>query len=387
MKIFLKANGLILASSVILECWSRGLSNLHKKTGAVEASTQNLLNLQKPINAVKDSAAQRSVLSVNVFSANSKMTQNGYDVEHSHRNKTPAVLKSNDTTIAQVGRRLDVQYIKTPKAQHLSDMHPNTTGMLLGHLPVPGKLDTKVDIYCYPPHQDEYVSGSILHSGAWENEFVARCADPWLANPNLKGNFLDVGGNIGAYTLPLARFLQGKGEVISVEGMPDIAEHLKAGIVANKLSNVNLFGYCVGSPDAADYLTMNRNPFNKGGSTIDGNKHATGTANGKKVRVGLTTLDSMLEALPALKSVVAMKSDIEGNEGRMLKGAHDFFTKYPPCYLLFELHPAWLETAGTPYAEVIKMLTNFGYDPPRHFGGFDYMFQQKDVPSCLKRFG
>merc|ERR1719214_478151 len=155
-------------------------------------------------------------------------------------------------------------------------MHPSTTGMLVGYVPVPGQPSTKVRVYCYPPSEDQHVSGSILNYGTWESDFVEHCAQPWLANSRLKGNFLDLGGNIGAYTLPLGRFLQGRGDVISVEGMPDIAEHLKAGIVANKLSNVNLFEYCVGAPDAADYLSMNRNPVNKGGSTIDGNKNTTG---------------------------------------------------------------------------------------------------------------
>ena len=68
------------------------------------------------------------------------------------------------------------------------------------------------------------MSGSILQYNNWESDLVAGCARPWLTNPNLKGNFLDLGANIGAYTLPLGRFLQGKGEVISVEGMPDIAD-------------------------------------------------------------------------------------------------------------------------------------------------------------------
>jgi FkbM family methyltransferase len=294
--------------------------------------------------------------------------------------------KTNLTNIVEAFTKVQVHYVKTPTTQHLNDMHSNTSGMYLGHLPVPGKPSTEVDIYCYSADEDQYVSGSILEYGAWECDFVADCASPWLANPDLKGNFLDLGGNIGAYTLPLGRFLQGKGEVISVEGMPDIADHLKAGIVANSLSNVNLFEYCVGAPDATDYLTMNRNPFNKGGSTIDGNKNSTGTPQGRNVTVGLTTLDAMLESLPALKSVVVMKSDIEGNEGRMLRGGYTFFTKYPPCYLQFELHPDWLKSAGTPYTEVLQVLTDFGYKMAHHMGGYDYQFEQNDMASCLKRF-
>lgn len=301
--------------------------------------------------------------------------------------KTKTDLSRVEHTSNSTVTKIKVQYIKTPVVQQLASMRADTDGMLKGNLPVPGtEGETKVDVYCYPPTKDQHVSGSILNYGTWECEWVAACAKPWLANANLKGNFLDLGGNIGAYTLPMGRFLQGKGEVISVEGMPDIAEHLKAGVIGNKLSNVNLFQYCVGAEDAADSLTMNRNPYNKGGSTIDGNKNATATWEGKKIVANLTTLDAMLEVLPALQSVVSMKSDIEGNEGRMLKGAHTFFSKYPPCYLQFELHPDWLDSAGTPYNEVVQMLTTYGYKMVSQISGVDYQFEQKDMASCLKRF-
>jgi FkbM family methyltransferase len=413
----------------ILECGVRGLPNLQKTYVALEASTthSNLLSVRNVSSKARtpgDGRGQhnertevKSVASVGKKDDASLKTAEAIKEEWKVNKPDFAVpaLDINDLdpninlTMYQQGvTKIAVQYIKTPAPQRLVDMHPDTAGMFLGHLPVPGNEGTKIDIYCYPPSVDKYVSGSIIDSGTWECESVADCAQPWLANPSLKGNFLDLGGNIGAYTLPLGRFLQGKGEVISVEGMPDIAEHLQAGIVANKLSNVNLFQYCLGAPDAADYLKMNLNPFNKGGSHLDGNKHpdeghrgisnlkgvleawnfvdTSASQQGTKVNVSVTTLDAMLEVLPALKSVVVMKSDIEGNEGRMLKGAHKFFTKHPPCYLQFELHHDWLKSAGTPYDEVLQMLTKFGYKMIRHDAASNYWFEQQDMASCLKRF-
>lgn len=385
MKNFLTLEVVLFTSSVIVECRAASLPNLQKAS----------VSLQAP-------PTPYAFLSVRNVSSKLEASRDGLS-RNNERSKT--------NLYQQTHAKITMQYIKTPAPQHLTDMSPNNTGMFLGHLPVPGESDTKVDIYCYSPSVDRYVSGSILQYNNWESDLVAGCARPWLTNPNLKGNFLDLGANIGAYTLPLGRFLQGKGEVISVEGMPDIAEHLKAGIVANHLSNVNLFQYCVGAPEAADYLKMKLNPVNKGGSSVDGNKKAdegvggitkdvidayfpgflntTNTlhySQGEKFKVGLTTLDAMLETLPALKSVVSMKSDIEGNEGQMLKGAHEFFNKYPPCYLLFELKAGWLRSAGTPYSEVIQMLTNFGYKRTNSLGGENYLFEQRDMASCLKRF-
>lgn len=288
---------------------------------------------------------------------------------------------------SQAAKKIAVQFIRNPSPQRLPYLHPNATGMVLGHLSVPGEPETQIDIQCYPPSADKYVSSSILATGAWEEELVAYAAHPWTADLHLKGNFLDIGANIGAYTLPLGHLLQGRGEVISVEAMPDIAEHLKAGIVANKLFNVNLFQYAVGAEDAEDLLTMTLDPINKGGSSVEGNKlNSSDFHAGETVSVGMTTLDMMLAALPALSSVLAMKVDIEGNEGRMLKGAHEFFTEHPPCYLHMELVPEWLDTAGTPYEEVMQTLTDFGYMNPQAASENNYHFEQKNMASCLERF-
>lgn len=286
--------------------------------------------------------------------------------------------------------KMAAKFIKDPVPQHLNEMHPDIEGMMPGHVSVPGMPNTVVTVQCFEPSGDIYVSRSILEKSEWEHDTVTLVANPWLEHPSLKGNFFDMGANIGAYTLPLGHLLQGRGEVISVEAMPVIAEHLKAGIVTNGLSNVNLFQYAVGAPDAQDFITMNLDPINKGGSQINGNKHGDQDFHpGEKVKIGLTTVDMMLEAHPALKSVVSMKADIEGNEGRMLKGANEFFTKYPPCLLTVELNPVWLRIADSSYKEVIETLESYGYGkPPDVFPErfSTYTFVQTDMASCLKRF-
>ncbi len=54
------------------------------------------------------------------------------------------------------------------------------------------------------------------------------------------GVFLDIGANIGAFSIPAAGLVGKKGLVVSVEGSPVIASYLKHNIAKNLLSNVQL---------------------------------------------------------------------------------------------------------------------------------------------------
>ena len=57
-------------------------------------------------------------------------------------------------------------------------------------------------ICTYPVNKDIYVSGSIHSSGQWEGSRVQQIADLFIKQPDLE--FLDLGCNIGAYTVALA---------------------------------------------------------------------------------------------------------------------------------------------------------------------------------------
>jgi len=218
-----------------------------------------------------------------------------------------------------------------------------------------------VTIMGYPAEEDEQISGQLEESGGeWESFHMAHLCDPWQKQ-GVRGHFLDVGANIGTYTLPMADCIRGKGSVISIEGMPSIAHHLRAGIVRNDANNVVLYNYAVGAKTDANQVSMQIDETNKGGSSVVGNKpEETGP---DQVVVPLTTLDAILHHDPRMKALLSAKVDIEGNEGRMLRGAEELFSKHPPCYLMIELIPEWLEGAGTPVEDVVRVLRRYGYGP------------------------
>jgi len=269
-------------------------------------------------------------------------------------------------------------------------------------------------VAAFDRNTDQGVSGELLANNGWETSHIAVLCERFKAHGEV-GNFLDVGANIGTFTIPMADCLRPRGgKVIAVEGMPPIADHLAVGILANNLQNVDLYNYAVGAPDDPKKVTMSLNPVNKGGSAVKGNKPFTEMSDDQlqdlfhpskheqkfaprvtveEYEVPLTTGDLMLQYNPAFKAILIAKVDIEGHEGHFLKGSQQLFSKYPPCIMTIEMIPEWLERAGTPVEDVLDLLVRWGYDhvpSAAHLRASSAQGQtktiwQKNFMACMKR--
>ena len=62
-----------------------------------------------------------------------------------------------------------------------------------------------------------------------------------------EGVFIDVGANLGKYTILMGRKLRKKGKVISIEPEPHTVELLKQHVAINKLKNVFVIGIACSS--------------------------------------------------------------------------------------------------------------------------------------------
>jgi len=274
--------------------------------------------------------------------------------------------------------------------------------------------DYNLTFAAFDPWQDQGVSGQLTSGAGWETTHIANLCEQFMKNGEI-GNFLDVGANIGTFTIQLADCLRPHGgRVIAVEGMPPIADHLAVGLLANNLQNVDIYNYAVGAPDDPKKVTMSLNPINKGGSAVKENKPFTEMDDEQlqdlfhpnkkhqkyerkvtveEYEVPLTTGDLMLQYNPAMKAIQIAKVDIEGHEGHFLKGSQNLFSRYPPCILTIELIPEWLERAGTPVEGILDMLVGWDYT---HVPSADHLraggpqtntktIWQKNLTACLDR--
>lgn len=166
------------------------------------------------------------------------------------------------------------------------------------------------------------------------------------------GTVVDVGANIGFYTLESAISVGRAGRVIAIEAAPSHAKSLKENIELNALQNVSVIETAVGSSKGTATLTRagddNLGMFSLG--AIDGAETHV---------VSLTTIDDLLDE-SNISSLDLIKMDIEGSEHNALRGAERAIKKYRPA-ILIELNDAALKTCGSSTQEVIKFLHDLNY--------------------------
>jgi len=306
-------------------------------------------------------------------------------------NPSTVTLVANGTqggTISQAVTSFRAKYVASPHPEVLADiqkLHIDTSTMV--HASTSSPNGGSVSIMTFPTHEDKHVSGGVNGGGGWESHLVSQAFSMWQHLGHSKGNFLDVGANIGTWTVPLSAAMAATGkQVIAIEAMPPIADHLRASILANTAQNVILFPYAVGQPSVGNDVEMAYHWSNKGGSQVVGNSPWSQGMHVETFTVGLTTVDSILDTTPAMANVFYAKFDIEGNEGRMLEGAMRFFTQHPPCIIWMEMYDSMLQRTGYSMAQIEAKLSSFGYDIHGKEGyGADWMYKQRDLALCANR--
>jgi FkbM family methyltransferase len=166
------------------------------------------------------------------------------------------------------------------------------------------------------------------------------------------GTVVDIGANIGFYTVESAVAVGSEGRVISIEAAPRHLESLKRNIELNQMKNVSVIGSAVGDAAGHATLTLPRGD-NLGMFTL-------GEAEGDETHsVEIDTIDNLLERRN-IQSVDLIKMDIEGSEFVALRGAARTFQKLRPS-LLIELNEVALRRCGSSTQAVKGLLREMGY--------------------------
>jgi FkbM family methyltransferase len=132
------------------------------------------------------------------------------------------------------------------------------------------------------------------------------------------GVFVDVGANVGTYSLALARDVGASGKVIAIEPHPVTHARLSFNHAASGFGQVKLVQAAAGAEDGE--LLIETDGDNLGASHI-----VSGDTSGTAIRVPSLRLQRILEEAGVI-SVDALKIDVEGYEDRVLTG---FFKQAP----------------------------------------------------------
>jgi len=173
----------------------------------------------------------------------------------------------------------------------------------------------------------EHVQSTIIKDGAYEWAETAL-----LPNFVKRGSVaIDVGANIGYYSLLLSRLVGPKGHVYAFEPLPANFDRLKVNIEIN-VDNVTAYNMALGdAPKVSKYRfnpSTNIDIPNLGGWSMVGTESDDGN-----IVVESMTLDDFVRQR-AIQNIQFLKIDVEGFELQVLKGARATIQRFRPTIMI-----------------------------------------------------
>ncbi len=143
--------------------------------------------------------------------------------------------------------------------------------------------------------------------------------------PDFRGTFIDVGANIGVYTLRYARAFA---NVIAIEPNPATYHILQANIALGRASNV--IPLPIGCSDRVGTVQLN---VPVGGMLGWSTLGSDATWESYPVDVYLDTVDRLVAKAGLSERVALLKIDVEGHEVQVLRGAYSTLVQHRPMVL------------------------------------------------------
>lgn len=206
-------------------------------------------------------------------------------------------------------------------------------------------------LYVYPPEDES--TRVIYFTGYFEpNEFK-------VLNKILELGmvFLDVGANMGLYTIFASKKVGKSGLVVSIEPSSREFERLERNVKVNRLQNVRMIQTAISRLEGEADLLVATNDH-AGHNTL-GNFAYEGIILKQKEHVMVKTIDGMVSKL-SLPRLDVIKMDIEGSEFFALEGSERTLKNFKPI-LMLELFNETLKHQGCNGDMIFQFLASLGY--------------------------
>jgi FkbM family methyltransferase len=194
----------------------------------------------------------------------------------------------------------------------------------------------------------------ILESGVYEPVSVG------MVNEHLGAGatFIDVGSDVGYYSLKAAPVVGASGHVIAVEPNPEALERLRGNLAASGASVVAVAPVACSDAEGTLDLYVAPDP-NVGETSLSKANASQAGAVTRSYKVRARPLDDIVRE-SGLTRVDAVKIDVEGAEYLVLKGTVQTLDRFHPM-LLIELSEGQLRGMGTSSAQIRELLKAHGY--------------------------
>lgn len=161
---------------------------------------------------------------------------------------------------------------------------------------------------------------------------------------------LDIGGNIGVYTVLMGHLVGERGHIDVFEPFPRHAARIRENVALNGFeSRVTINEVALSDDDGETLFVVDRDVSNRVPTSTDG--HAS------KITVPLRRLDTVIQV--GLPTAFA-KLDVEGLEAAVLRGAVGLGASSPMVWV-FETNEGLLRKRGSSFEEVARLFHDAGY--------------------------
>lgn len=197
----------------------------------------------------------------------------------------------------------------------------------------------------------EFAFSDFEHWGTGHNRGFARCVEACRG----KGCVLDVGAHIGLVTLPMSSAIGDGGRIFAFEPAAANLERLRAHLVLNQVSNVEVVDALVGADDRESVpFFEQRRAAGQNSVVVKKNPESYFETQRRQV-----SLDRFCGARGIAPDVI--KIDVEGGEIGVLEGARETLGRHRPQIFL-SVHPAELGLLGHTTADITRLVDELGYD-------------------------
>lgn len=199
--------------------------------------------------------------------------------------------------------------------------------------------------------RDTVIGPGIIYYGAWEPEK----SELFKCLIKAGDGVVDIGANIGYFTVLFAAAVGPTGRVLAIEPDPENLKLLKENVRLNGLgAQVTVMRAAAGP--RADKLQL----YSKGGVTNRGD-HRTfddGCAGERSRRVRMVSVDDCVRDWPAMQTI---KLDIQGYEFFALQGMRRTLADNAGIALVTEFWPSEMRRAGSDAREFLDELRRLGF--------------------------
>ena len=167
---------------------------------------------------------------------------------------------------------------------------------------------------------------------------------------------LDIGANIGYYTLILAKLVGDGGQVFCFEPEPNNFQKLKKNIEKNKYQNVVCENIAISNKNGEIQLYLSERSI--GQHKI----YNSDAVSEKSITVKTSSLDNYFKNNKLREKISFIKIDIEGAEFFVLDGMQTILKNNKKLKILLEFDPNQIKDSGTTSNDLLNLLNGEGFE-------------------------